>query len=276
MNWHYKNKNSISPKEAGWTYCGALIHNFSDTNTLELDFSSQEAVVVPLSAQNVLVTIDGREYELQGRAGVFDATTDWIYIPVGSRATFAGLSGDLAVCTSVATERKEVFYCSAKDVSVEIRGSGRATRQVNNIATPSSFQGAQKINVCEVLTPGGNWSSWPPHRHDGKDGCPYNNEEIYYFKIQGRGGEGFFHCYTEDGSVDKISIIKDGDFYIIPEGFHGPTMASPDYPMYFLNVLAGPGPERTMSFCDDPTHAWIRQSWAGQEPDPRVPMTGFR
>jgi len=276
MSWHFKNKKSISPADAGWTYCGMRIHDFGVEKTLSTYFADEEVVVVPLSAENITVTVDKAEYVLKGRSSVFDAVSDWLYIPVGSKVSLSASAGEVALCTAKASVRGEVFYRPAIDVSIEIRGSGRASRQVNNIATPSSFMGATKINVCEVLTPGGNWSSWPPHKHDGKDGCPYTNEEIYYFKIQGQGGEGLFHCYTSDGSVDETSTIKDGDFYIVPQGFHGPTAAAPDYAMYFLNVLAGPNQDRTMSFCDDPAHAWIRQSWQSQEIDKRLPMTGAK
>jgi 5-deoxy-glucuronate isomerase len=163
-------------------------------------------------------------------------------------------------------------------VSVEVRGGGRATRQVTNIATPDSFAGADRINVCEVITPGGNWSSWPPHRHDGIGDCPTTNEEIYYFRIGKEEslhgdpeGTGLFRVYTVDGGVDETVTIKDGDTYLVPQGYHGPTAAAPDYPMYFLNVLAGPAEERTMAFCDDPNHHWIRGTWT--DTDPRLPMT---
>ncbi|MEY4899054.1 MAG: hypothetical protein RL294_865, partial [Actinomycetota bacterium] len=122
--------------------------------------------------------------------------------------------------------------------------------------------------------------SWPPHRHDGIGDCPTTNEEIYYFRI-GRGesphgdptGQGLFHVYTVDGSVDDTVMIHDGDVYNVPEGYHGPTVAPPEYPMYFLNVLAGPGDDRTMAFCDDPEHHWIRETWNTQTQDPRLPMT---
>jgi 5-deoxy-glucuronate isomerase len=91
--------------------------------------------------------------------------------------------GEVAICTARATEVFPVVHTPAQDVQVEVRGSGFASRQVTNIATPDSFKGAHKINICEVITPGGNVSSWPPHRHDGIEGCATNNEEIYYFRI---------------------------------------------------------------------------------------------
>lgn len=272
----------ITPETADWTYSGMQVFDLG-RGPVTLTLDRDEAIVVPLSARDVTVTVDGVDYILAGRVGVFAAVSDWLYAPVGSVVRLAARDGEIAVCTARASQVFPVVYTAADDVPVEVRGAGRASRQVTNIATPDSFHGAHKINVCEVLTPGGNWSSWPPHRHDGIEDCPVTNEEIYYFRI-GRGeqphgdpaGEGLFHVYTVDGRVDDTRTIKDGDVYLVPEGYHGPTVAPPEYPMYFLNVLAGPAAERSMAFCDDPTHHWIRESWRDQQPDPRLPMTTAR
>ena len=86
-------------------------------------------------------------------------------------------------------------------------------------------------------------------------------------------GQGLFRVYTVDGSSDETVTVLDGDVHLVPAGYHGPSTAQPEYPMYFLNVLAGPGAERTMAFCDDPDHHWIREAWADQGQDPRLPMT---
>lgn len=269
----------VTPEDAGWAYSGLRVWTLgADPVTFTLD--GEEGVLVPLSAQDVDVVVDGTTLRLRGRRGVFDAVSDWVYLPVGSRVELRGTGGDIALCTARASEVHPLVHVPAAEVPVEVRGAGRATRQVTNIATPGSFAGAHKINVCEVITPGGNWSSWPPHRHDGIGDCPVENEEIYYFRI-GREdgphgdpvGTGLFRVYTVDGGVDETVTIRDGDVYLVPQGYHGPTVAPPEYPMYFLNVLAGPGAERTMAFCDDPDHHWIRASWDEQAPDPRLPWT---
>ncbi|MGY2747590.1 5-deoxy-glucuronate isomerase [Arthrobacter sp. UYCu723] len=284
MSWHWPavagKDATVTPEEAGWAYSGLDVRTLQEGATLEFDLTQDEAVIVPLSARNIDVTVDGEPYRLEGRDGVFAAVSDWLYAPVGSKLTISGVSGEVAVCTARASERFPVAHVRAEDVAVEVRGAGRATRQVVNIATPGSFDAAHRINVCEVITPGGNWSSWPPHRHDGLDGCKVNNEEIYYFRI-GRGdsphgapeGQGLFHVYSVDGSVDETVTLHDGDVYLVPHGYHGPSVAPPEYPMYFLNVLAGPNDDRTMAFCDDATHHWIREAWENQEPDPRLPLT---
>lgn len=272
---------ALDAKRAGWTYCGIDVYSFSSTNRkIELDLGNREAVIVPLSSLSLEIQHGAKKYSLTGRPGVFAAVADWFYAPVGAKLTLVAEQGEVAVCTAIATKEFAAHHGLANAVPVEPRGAGFATRQVNNIATPDSFSNADRIIICEVLTPGGNWSSWPPHRHDGIAGCPNMNEEIYYFRIGKQNsdhgdseGRGYFHAYTVDKKVDDTLTICDGDVYILPAGYHGPSIAAPEYPMYFLNVLAGPAPERTMAFCDDPSHHWIRDSWKSQDQDPRVPMT---
>lgn len=271
---------SLTAERAGWRYCGLEIHDLSRERTVEFAFADREVVIVPLSSRAMTVTVNGTVFDIVGRPGVFAAVADWLYAPVGASVTVTGEPGEFAVCTARAEREFPVHHGHAASVPVEPRGAGFATRQVNNIATPDSFRHAHRILVCEVLTPGGNWSSWPPHRHDGVEGCPYMNEEIYYFRLGKQRSDhgdaeatGYFHAYTVDGSVDDTVTLRDGDVYILPAGYHGPSIAAPEYPMYFLNVLAGPADERTMSFCDDPAHHWIRATWADTDPDPRCPMT---
>lgn len=283
MSWLYRGVKSITPKSANWSYCGMHILDLSQKSSHELEFTNFEGVLLSLSAQNVTVIVDQIEFKLIGRTGVFAGISDWIYIPVGAHVKIIGSTGLLALSTAQATKVFPVSYTNKESVSVEIRGSGFATRQVNNIATPDSFNGAEKILVCEVLTPGGNWSSWPPHRHDGIADCQFNNEEIYYFQIGkedldygSSDGHGFFKVYSYDGKIDETMTIKDQDFVIVPHGYHGPSIAAPEYPMYFLNVLAGPAENRTMGFCDDPSHHWIRESWKSQKQDLRLPLTSFK
>jgi 5-deoxy-glucuronate isomerase len=165
-------------------------------------------------------------------------------------------------------------------VPVELRGAGQATRQVTNFLAPGAFDAVDRLIAVEVLTPDANWSSYPPHKHDDTPGSLANNEEIYYFRVGKAGsvetsGEGFavHRTYTADGSIDETVVVRDGDAFLVPRGYHGPCVAAPGYPLYYLNVMAGPNPERTMAVVDDPPYAWIRDSWDGQAIDPRCPMT---
>jgi 5-deoxy-glucuronate isomerase len=142
----------------------------------------------------------------------------------------------------------------------------------------------------EVLTPAGNWSSYPPHKHDQARPGEAVLEEIYYFEVgQGPGGPGgpdapdgadtpgvgYQRVYSTDPArpIDVLAEVRAGDVVLVPHGYHGPSMAAPGYDLYYLNVLAGPAEQRSMAFCDDPAHAWIRQSWDGQQLDPRLPMS---
>ncbi|MFM8895225.1 MAG: 5-deoxy-glucuronate isomerase, partial [Actinomycetales bacterium] len=173
----------LEPQQAGWAYSGMQILDLAAVPEQQLNLAGTEAVLLSLSSPRVSIAVDGTVVELAGRRGVFAGVSDWAYLPVGAQVTVSGEPGEVALCTAVAEQVLPMQIVRADQVPVEVRGAGQATRQVNNIATPTSFTGAQRINVCEVLTPGGNWSSWPPHRHDGLADCPYTNEEIYYFRM---------------------------------------------------------------------------------------------
>jgi 5-deoxy-glucuronate isomerase len=166
-------------------------------------------------------------------------------------------------------------YGAAEDVPVELRGAGNASRQVNNLCTPDWFD-ADRIMVVEVLTPGGNWSSYPPHKHDEDRPDETALEEIYYFEVAahaGRPGLGYHRVYgTAERPIDVCAQVGTGDVVVVPHGWHGPSMAAPGYHLYYLNVMAGQG-ERAWRFRDDPDHAWVRASWEGVVVDPRLPLT---
>lgn len=168
-------------------------------------------------------------------------------------------------------------------METELRGAGVASRQVRNFGTPAVLE-ADSIIACEVLTPAGNWSSYPPHKHDEhKPGKESVLEEIYYFELQisdaapegvkGNDPIGYQRVYgTEDRPIDVLAEVRDGDVVLVPHGWHGPAMAPPGYDMYYLNVMAGPGTERQWLITDDPNHGWVRDLWATQQIDPRLPF----
>ncbi|MGW4742972.1 5-deoxy-glucuronate isomerase [Nocardia xishanensis] len=271
----------LTAEDAGWRYTGLRVIAVAPGETRTLATGEYEAFVLPLSGSCV-VRADGIVLELAGRASVFDRVTDFAYVPRDAEAEISSADGALlAMPMAKCTRRLVPRYGPAEDVPIEIRGAGRATRQVTNFGVPGVWEHADKLNACEVITPDGNWSSYPPHKHDAASECEVVNEEIYYFRIAGRDGftpscEGFglHRTYTADGAVDENAAVRDGDVFLIPRGYHGPCVAAPGYPMYYLNVLAGPAPERSMAFCDDPAHAWVRDGWAGEPTDPRCPVTG--
>jgi 5-deoxy-glucuronate isomerase len=156
------------------------------------------------------------------------------------------------------------------DVEIEVRGSGNATRQINHIVKPD-FP-AQRLLVVEVFTPAGNWSSYPPHKHD-EDRPPEEVvlEEVYYYRTR-REPPGAFavqRLYSPEHGTDITATVRDSDLMLVPWGYHT-TCAAHGYDLYYLNALAGD--RRSMAAADDPALAWIRPAWAELAPDPRVPL----
>jgi 5-deoxy-glucuronate isomerase len=178
---------------------------------------------------------------------------------------------------------REFRHLDASDVPVELRGAGIASREVRNFGIPGVLD-ADALIACEVVTPAGNWSSYPPHKHDEeRAGEETELEEIYYFETQVEGAAhgsnvpenadpvGYQRVYgTTERPIDVFAEVRTGDVVLVPHGWHGPAMAAPGYDLYYLNVMAGPGPTRAWLICDDPKHAWVRDTWRDQEIDPRL------
>ncbi|MFC4114607.1 5-deoxy-glucuronate isomerase [Nonomuraea zeae] len=258
----------ITPSLAGWTYSGLRVVDLAG-EPVSFDTGDAEMLVLPL-AGSCSVTLPGVTYELAGRASVFDGPSDFAYIPISTQVTLEG-SCRIALPSARATRALPPRHVAAADVPVEFRGAGQASRQVNNFCAPDVFE-CDKLMAVEVLTPGGNWSSYPPHKHDTPNPGEAVLEEIYYFEVAAE-GLGYQRVYSsEGGQIDTLAEVSSGDVVLVPYGYHGPSMAAPGYDLYYLNVLAGPAEQRSMAFCDDPRHAWIRSSWEGQPTDPRLPF----
>ena len=265
----------ISAAGAGWRYSGLRVLSLAAGTSHEFATGTTEVAILPLSG-GLTVEVEAHSFNLEGRDGVLSAVTDFVYVPIdaGIRLTTKGPL-QVALCTAEATRRIDPYRVAANDVHVEVRGGGVGTRQINNFLS-ADVADADKLIAVEVLTPEGNWSSYPPHKHDETTEAEIELEEIYYFRIDGEDGFGFFKCFTEDGEIDDTLTVRDGDVYLVPRGFHGPAAAIPQHHMYYLNVMAGPSPERAWRFCDDPSHAWVRDVLEGLPTDQRLPMTGPR
>ena len=258
----------ITPESAGWTYSGLKV--LSVQTPVEVATGEAETLVLPLSG-GCTVTVEGTTYELAGRASVFAGNTDFVYLPRDCTAVVSSAGAKVAFPSAVCSKRLPVRYQPASDTPVELRGAGSCSRQVNNFCTPGVFE-ADKLIACEVLTPGGNWSSYPPHKHDESRAGECELEEIYYFEVAG-GGMAYQRVYgTPERPVDILEEVRTDDVVLIPHGWHGPSMATPGYDLYYLNVMAGPGAERAWLISDDPAHGWIRETWEQQPLDPRLPF----
>jgi 5-deoxy-glucuronate isomerase len=204
---------------------------------------------------------------------VFAEVTD--FVPVRRDETFELASdggGRFALANARAGRRLEPRYEPGADVPLELRGAGQASRQINNFCSPEGFD-ADRLIAVEVLTPAGNWSFYPPHKHDEEvPGRETALEEIFCFEVAGDGfGYQRWYASGPGREIEVLAAVRTGDAVLLPHGYHGPSMAAPGYDLYYVNVMAGPG-ERAWRFRDDPDHALIRDTWAGQEIDPRLPM----
>ncbi len=263
----------VEPETAGWAYSGLRMLDLAAGGSISFDTGPDEMLLLPLSG-SATVTCDGSAAALEGRPSVRSGPTDFAYLPVGSDVTVSSVDGGrFALPAARASRRLDFRVQPAGKVPVELRGAGSCSRQVNNFCTPEAFE-ADKLIACEVLTPAGNWSSYPPHKHDEDREGETVLEEIYYFEVE-NDGPGFQRVYTSGPGreIDVCAEVRSGDTVLIPHGWHGPSMATPGYHLYYLNVMAGPGAGRAWRICDDPAHAWIRGTWEAQELDPRLPLT---
>jgi 5-deoxy-glucuronate isomerase len=211
------------------------------------------------------------DLELPGRASVWDGLPSAVYLPPGAVATLTPIGPFLtvAVATAPASGRATAeapVRIGPEDVRVEVRGAGNATRQINHIITPDF--GADRLEVVEVFTPSGNWSSWPPHKHDTDD-MPREAilEEVYHYRFRRPEAWGVQRLYG--GSVEGLWAVRDGETLIVRDGYH-PFVATHGDDAYYLNALAGD--VRTMACSFDPALASVTDAWPGMAPDPRVPL----
>ncbi|WP_300008784.1 5-deoxy-glucuronate isomerase [Pseudonocardia sp.] len=263
----------VTPMTAGWEYSSLRVLELPPGGSATFDTGEDETIVLPL-AGGCTVACDGERFELAGRRSVFTRVTDFAYLPRDAQVTVTSAGGGrFALPAARASRRLPARYGPAEGVSVELRGAGQSSRQVNNFCMPGAFD-ADRLIAVEVLTPGANWSSFPPHKHDEERDGESVLEEIYYFEVAG-GGPGYQRVSTSGPGreIDVCAEVRSGDTVLIPHGWHGPSMATPGYDLYYLNVMAGPGAERAWRICDHPDHAWVRGTWDDQAVDPRLPLT---
>ncbi len=267
-------------KVEGWAHTGIRVATLTDA-PLELAAAGEERIIMPLSG-DVDVTIDGETYHLEGREDVFHGPADILYTGINKAATISGKPGArVSVSSAPAKAEYPIRHLKKADIPVELRGAGNCSRQVQNFGTPATLE-ADRFIVCEVITPAGNWSSYPPHKHDVEQEGETALEEIYYFETRKTPGApeeatdaiGYQRVYaSDDRPIDVNEEVRTGDVVLVPYGWHGPAMAAPGYDLYYLNVMAGPGPVREWLISDDPHHGWVRSTWENQEIDPRLPYT---
>src|SRR5215218_2305848 len=208
----------VSPESAGWTYSGLAVLDLAPGESRAWSTGPAETLVLPLAGA-CRVTCEDATYDVHGRADVFAGPSDFVYVPRDAEVTVTTeRGGRFALPSAVCERRLPVRYQSADAVPVELRGAGSASRQVNNFCTPEAFE-ADALIACEVLTPGGNWSSYPPHKHDESTETESELEEIYYFEVaDGPGGPGigYQRVYASPGhDIDLLAEVRSGDAVLI-------------------------------------------------------------
>ena len=281
FNWHFPAGSTadgrevvrITPEAAHWGYSSLLVLDLARADTYLGNTGGYEMIVLPLTG-SCTVDTDAGGADLAGRDDPFSEVTDCAYVPRDTAYEInTGNGGRFALASARSQAEGLPFRHVRRDeVKVELRGAGNCSRRVNNFGTPDILE-ADRIIACEVFTPAGNWSSFPPHKHDTDRPGESVLEEIYYFEVaDGPSGPGLAYqrVYgTPDRPADVLAEVRSGDVVIVPHGWHGPSMAAPGYDLYYLNVMAGPG-KREWLICDDPAHSWVREQWQGEQVDPRV------
>jgi len=282
---------SITPARAGWAYIAFQVRRLAAGQSWSFDTGDNELALVNLTGAYNVRSNRGEWSGIGGRPNVFAGAAHALYLPRHTAFTVtAEQAGEFAVTWAPAAEDHEPWLIQPGDVPISVRGGDNVTRQINDLLPPGSP--VQRLVLVEVYTPSGNWSSYPPHKHDvhieGENGnlIEADLEEVYYYKITSNphdhsgdnsdpNGIAYQRVYTDANSplqqaghpIDALVMVRDGQAVLVPEGYH-PVVSAPGYTTYYLNVLAGSA--QSLANQDDPTFTWVKENYAKQ--DERVPL----
>jgi 5-deoxy-glucuronate isomerase len=245
----------VTPQSAGWSHVGFQVVKLDPGQRHEGGSPDREACLVLLSGTANIVAGDLSAGNAGGRQSVFDDVPPAaVYVPAGVGYSVTAVSSlELAIGTAPASGGGQPRLIDPAGMSREVRGTGTNQRFVRNIIPET--EPAESLLVVEVITPGGHWSSYPPHKHDtATEGEETALEETYYHRLNPPQGFAIQRVYTDDRSIDETITVEDGDVVMVPRGYH-PTGAPHGYDLYYLNVMAGPN--RKWIFRNDPAHDWI-------------------
>jgi 5-deoxy-glucuronate isomerase len=253
-------------QKAQWDWMSFAVQRLQPQQVFRTRTEHEEAVFVLLGG--ICLADWGQGLRRVGdRKNVFDGFPHALYLPANNDICFiAETTCEIAECRVPSEARLEPKLITPADVVSSLRGGGNVSRQIVDVIPPSFA--ADKLVVIEVYTPGGNWSSYPPHKHDTHNPpSEVDLDEIYYYRISQPGGFALQHLYSEKDSDGQILKTRDGDTVLVRSGFHA-VVAGPGYDVYYLNFLAGSS--RSLAVTDDLQHTWIRSTW--DAPDPRLPL----
>jgi 5-deoxy-glucuronate isomerase len=238
----------VTPDSAGWEYVGFEVVSPPYSG----ETADRELCLVVVEGTCTVRSEHGEWRELGGRGTPFSGRPDAAYLPPGTSFELEGVA-EIALCTAPAREGADPRALRGEETEVETRGFGAQERTVTPILMGD--QEADSLLVCEVLTPPGHWSSYPPHKHD-RDALPEESllEETYYHRIDPPSGFALQRVYPGDGNLDETLAVRDRDVVLVPRGYHT-VSAPPGYTVYYLNVMAGP--VREWAIANDPDHEWM-------------------
>ncbi|MBI3763655.1 MAG: 5-deoxy-glucuronate isomerase [Chloroflexi bacterium] len=263
----------VTPDDAGWDYLHFAARRLDSGEQWECGTGPHEYGLVLLGGVCSVASSRGSWERLGRRPDVFHGMPHALYLPRDTDFTLTPMGGgcEVAYGWCRADEIHPPAWVTPAQVAVEIRGGGNATRQINSLFPPG-FD-CQRLVAVEVYTPSGNWSSYPPHKHDEHRIAPNGAlfeadlEEIYFYKINRPEGYAIQRVYTKDGRLNETLLARTDDLVLVPEGYH-PVVSAHGYNTYYLNFLAGSA--QSLANSDDPDHAWIKETWNSK--DPRVPL----
>ena len=249
----------VTPEDAGWTYVGFELYQLAPGQTVTRETGTREACLVLVGGRADIEAGGGQRWrEVGAREGPFEGKSPYsVYVPRDDRwRVTARTALELAVCTAPGGGAHAARLIPPEEVQHSTRGQGSNVRHVRDILPESSLH-AHSLLVVEVITPAGNWSSYPSHKHD-VDNLPEESllEETYYHRLDPPQGFAFQRVYTDDRSLDVAMAVEDGDVVLVPKGYH-PCAAPHGYDLYYLNVMAGP--KRIWRFNTEPAHRWLLQ-----------------
>ncbi|MFJ5963217.1 MULTISPECIES: 5-deoxy-glucuronate isomerase [unclassified Bacillus (in: firmicutes)] len=249
---------SITPQSAGWTYIGFDVYTLQKGETVRKETGEKEVCIVILSGKLHLSTKNKAWDEIGERMNVFEKIPPFsVYVPNDDYYEMKAITdSEIAICAAPGKGTYPARLIAPEQVSVEHRGAGNIARQVHNILPEQ--EPADHLLVVEVFTPEGNWSSYPPHKHD-QNNLPHESylEETYYHKVKPQQGFVLQRVYTDDLSLDETMAVTDSTAVLVPKGYH-PVSAPPGYEIYYLNVMAGP--VRTWKFHNSTEHEWVMEN----------------
>jgi 5-deoxy-glucuronate isomerase len=236
----------VTPESAGWSYVGFE----AAAAPLERSTGDTELCIVVIAGACTVRSRHG-EWRVGGRPDPWSGLPDAVYLPPDTDLSIAG-DAEVGLCSAPARDGAPARVLPGNEITVETRGHGAHERTIRPILMGG--EAADSLLVCEVLTPPGHWSSYPPHKHD-RDAMPEESflEETYYHRISPPQGFALQRVYTADGSLDETLVVRDGDTVLVPRGYHT-VSAPPGYAVYYLNVMAGP--VRAWAVANDPDHEW--------------------